>query len=247
MDKRPKIYIASKATWAQRWRDLRADGFRIVSSWIDQAEPGSTHDWDDLWAACISEAAECDIFILFREQGEAHSGTLVELGAALTGKAIIATVNLNSDFKINNYTRAIKKARDFAEALDYALEEWNRAPFAPEPEPLVVDWDAIAEPVKKYDPARLKPAKSSTTYAHPGDYEMTWEVSGRFNYHEPIPENVFKFVLSEVEVSVMLECRAIVAEAQSVVDGVVSGEREKDFKAAKAKLIAGLVADKVST
>jgi hypothetical protein len=43
------IYIASKTVHAARWRDLRAQGLPIISTWIDEAEIGATGDWPDLW------------------------------------------------------------------------------------------------------------------------------------------------------------------------------------------------------
>lgn len=95
------IYIASKSKHGPRWRALRAQGYPICSSWIDECEEGATSDWVDLWTRCVSEAAGADVLIVYAEWGEILTGALVEVGAALACGVRVFTVGLNGQ----NFTR----------------------------------------------------------------------------------------------------------------------------------------------
>lgn len=77
------IYIASRTRHAEKWRELRASGVEIISTWIDEAGVGETADYADLWKRCILEATEARALILYREDNEPLKGALVEVGAAL--------------------------------------------------------------------------------------------------------------------------------------------------------------------
>jgi len=77
------IYVASKAVHGPRWRDMRAAGVPIVSTWIDEAEVGATSDWADLWERCIREASSARAVLVYVEEGETLKGALVEAGAGL--------------------------------------------------------------------------------------------------------------------------------------------------------------------
>lgn len=78
-----RIYIASKITHASKWRDLRDDGWPIISTWIDEAGEGQSKSLGDLTDRCIAEAISCTHFILYSEPGEILKGALLECGAAL--------------------------------------------------------------------------------------------------------------------------------------------------------------------
>jgi hypothetical protein len=85
------IYTASKTVHAGLWRDLRAAGYPIISTWIDEAGQGETKDFSDLWQRCISEAVAASITIVYREAGETLKGAFVEVGAALaSGKRVFS-------------------------------------------------------------------------------------------------------------------------------------------------------------
>ena len=77
------IYLASKAVHGARWREMRASGLPIVSSWIDESEVGATGDWGDLWDRCIREASRSRAILLYVEDDENLKGALVEAGAGL--------------------------------------------------------------------------------------------------------------------------------------------------------------------
>ena len=87
------VYIASKTKHGPRWRDMRAAGAPIVSTWIDEAEAGATSDWPDLWRRCVSEASAAATTIVYAEAGEILKGGWIEVGAALAhGRRVIAVV-----------------------------------------------------------------------------------------------------------------------------------------------------------
>ncbi len=78
----PHIYVASKAVHGARWRQLR-NTYPIISTWIDEADDGTTVSWLDLWQRCIYEASRSDLLIACHQPGEQWKGAYVEIGAAL--------------------------------------------------------------------------------------------------------------------------------------------------------------------
>jgi nucleoside 2-deoxyribosyltransferase len=89
------IYVASRASIPSRsafWRSLRADGWKIVSSWIDEAGEGQTADFSELWDRVHREIASADKLILYAEPTDFPlKGALIEAGIALgLGKPVIA-------------------------------------------------------------------------------------------------------------------------------------------------------------
>jgi hypothetical protein len=84
-----RIYCASKSRFWPWWAALRASGLPIVSSWIDwphnidDSEP-STDEWRTHSEQCITQAANCDILLLYCDRDDVrHFGSLLEAGAAL--------------------------------------------------------------------------------------------------------------------------------------------------------------------
>jgi hypothetical protein len=78
-----RLYIASKTKYAQDWITLRNSGWPIISTWIDEAGPGETNDFRDLWVRCISEARQATGLLVCGETVDLLKGALVEVGAAL--------------------------------------------------------------------------------------------------------------------------------------------------------------------
>lgn len=97
---RPKVYVASKSDLHAYWRTWRAtglaDGFDIISTWIDEGDEGATADWSDLWVRCVTEAASADVLVALYRDGDVWKGALVEIGAALAaGKRVHIVGELN--------------------------------------------------------------------------------------------------------------------------------------------------------
>lgn len=100
------IYIASKTKHAKRWKELRAAGYPIISTWIDEAGAGESEDLSDLWDRCIAEASGCSLLVLYREPDDVLKGGWVELGAALANGVPVHAVGIEG-FTIQHH-RGIK-------------------------------------------------------------------------------------------------------------------------------------------
>ena len=50
------------------WRQLRNSGWRITSSWIDEAGEGETDDFSELWARISREIWRADALVLYAER-----------------------------------------------------------------------------------------------------------------------------------------------------------------------------------
>jgi hypothetical protein len=88
-----KIYTASRTKHAARWRELRATGYDIISTWIDEAGPGESADLPDLARRCIREATAADFLILYCEPDDFPlKGALIEVGAALASGVPVLVV-----------------------------------------------------------------------------------------------------------------------------------------------------------
>ncbi len=87
MESKSGTYIASRASIPERsaaWRKLRANGWKITSSWIDEAGEGQTECMTELWARIEREVCNAERLILYVEQIDFPlKGALVEVGMAL--------------------------------------------------------------------------------------------------------------------------------------------------------------------
>ena len=77
------IYTASKLRHAPKWREMRAEGWPINSTWIDRVEAPPS-EFADIWEHCIKEASTAQVLVLYREPDEILKGAFVEIGAALS-------------------------------------------------------------------------------------------------------------------------------------------------------------------
>lgn len=88
------IYVASRASIPERgamWRQLRAEGVPITSSWIDEDGEGDTASFVDLWDRIHKEIAAAAALVLYAERDDFPlKGALIEAGIALgMGKPVI--------------------------------------------------------------------------------------------------------------------------------------------------------------
>ena len=79
-----KYYVASKTKHAAKWIALRTAGINIISTWIDEAGVGESKDMPDLCRRCILESLECDVMIVYAEEGDYLKGAFIEMGIALS-------------------------------------------------------------------------------------------------------------------------------------------------------------------
>lgn len=113
------IYIASKTAHGRDWRELRATGVPIISTWIDEAEAGATSDWPDLWSRCVEEASTCAALVVYREPGEVLKGAWVEVGAALAAGRPVFAVGID-EFSVRHHP-GITRCDLLADAVGRAL------------------------------------------------------------------------------------------------------------------------------
>lgn len=88
------VYAASRASIAARgsmWRQLRAAGAPIISSWIDEDSEGATDCFAELWTRIEAEIRSCSRLVLYVEPEDFPlKGALVEVGMALAlGKPVV--------------------------------------------------------------------------------------------------------------------------------------------------------------
>lgn len=92
----PLVYVASGASLPERpamWKGLRASGWRISSTWIDEAGEDDTDDFADLWQRIEGEIRASDGLILYAEKQDLPlKGALIEVGMALGMRKPVAVV-----------------------------------------------------------------------------------------------------------------------------------------------------------
>lgn len=90
------IYVASRASLPQRgemWRHLRASGWPIISTWIDEDGEAATGDFGDLWTRIAREVTSADGLILYAQRDDFPlKGALIEVGMALAAKVPVIAV-----------------------------------------------------------------------------------------------------------------------------------------------------------
>lgn len=90
------IYVASRASTPERsqmWRDLRAAGWYITSSWIDEAGPGQTANFTELWSRIEGEIRGSQGLIIYAEPEDFPlKGAYIEAGIALGAGLPVAVV-----------------------------------------------------------------------------------------------------------------------------------------------------------
>lgn len=109
------IYTASKTKHADKWRQLRAEGWPIISTWIDEAGVGQSASLSDLWHRCIQEATIAECVLLYREPGEVLKGAFIEVGAALAHGNVVYAVGCE-EFSFINHV-GVKQCPTIAAAL----------------------------------------------------------------------------------------------------------------------------------
>ena len=110
-----KIFISSKVKHAPKWRKLRDRYVPIISTWIDEAGPGESMCFKDLWKRCVSEASSADALLLYVEEGDHLKGALVEVGAALSNEVPVYVVGTPDGSWINHYN--VTQCKDLDDAL----------------------------------------------------------------------------------------------------------------------------------
>lgn len=90
------IYVASRVARADIWKQYRAAGVKINSSWIDEAGEGETADFGELWSRIQQEIAHSAALVFYAHgvQDFPFKGALVEVGMALAmDKPVFVCIN----------------------------------------------------------------------------------------------------------------------------------------------------------
>lgn len=111
------IYIASKTKHAAKWKELRASGVPIISTWIDEAGIGETKSFEDLWRRCIDETASAERLVVYAEDGDELKGGLVEVGAALASGTPVWIVGKVEALKTARNHKLMRQAASLKEAF----------------------------------------------------------------------------------------------------------------------------------
>jgi hypothetical protein len=87
-----RIYAVSKIRHIKMWKELRATGLPIISTWIDD---GAEEDirFAEAWPRYLKEAASATHVLVFLAPGDFLKGGLFEIGAALGGGARVILVS----------------------------------------------------------------------------------------------------------------------------------------------------------
>lgn len=84
------VYVASRASVPERgamWRKLRAEGWPIISTWIDEDGEGATADFGDLWQRIEREVTSAAALVLYAEPADFPlKGAYIEVGMALAAR-----------------------------------------------------------------------------------------------------------------------------------------------------------------
>lgn len=90
------VYVASRASLPERpamWLELRAAGFPITSTWIDESGPGQTASMAKLWVRIADEIRRSVGVVLYVERADLPlKGALIECGIALGDGRSVAVV-----------------------------------------------------------------------------------------------------------------------------------------------------------
>lgn len=101
------VYVASRASIPERaamWRALRADGWPIVSTWIDEDGPGQTDDMGELWGRIAEEVTSAAGLVLYVQPEDFPlKGALVEVGMAIAAGVPVVVVAPGVEIDLRSY------------------------------------------------------------------------------------------------------------------------------------------------
>lgn len=128
--KEMKMAVASKTKHAEMWKLLRETGYPIISTWIDEAGPGETDDFEDLAKRCINDVITADLLLLYAEPGEILKGALIEAGACLGSDNYVVLAgeceSLSSVFKEHPNWLSFPSLDEALKAVDFLLQTLPR-------------------------------------------------------------------------------------------------------------------------
>lgn len=139
-----RIYTASKTKHAHLWTELRAQGYNVISTWIDEAGAGQTKDMSDLCRRCIEECMSCDAMLVYSEEGDYLKGAFIEMGVALAAnKPIVLVGPVLPSGSAFTHASKIYKAETIQQALSILSEAAAPVSQPAEGEAAPEDWKRL--------------------------------------------------------------------------------------------------------
>ena len=127
-----KVYIASKLSYAKRFRDLREiwgmRGVDLHARWFDQAELEhvnhelTPHDFHVFWLVDEEDVRQSDAVILYAENGDRLRGALVEVGMAIALGKLVIVIGDHPDYGTWQHHPVVTRA----DSLDHAFTMLER-------------------------------------------------------------------------------------------------------------------------
>jgi excisionase family DNA binding protein len=139
-----RIYIASKARHAPRWRTLQARGCNIISSWIHRAGDDEALEPTELSVQCIEEIRRADRLVLYCEEGERLGGALIEAGAALSAGVPVYSVGPYRS-RVFEAHPLWRRCESLSEALGWSSEAKEVSTVPPIPKRTPPAFDALPD------------------------------------------------------------------------------------------------------
>jgi hypothetical protein len=123
------------------WQSLRAQGWPIVSSWIDEAGEGETGDFTELWQRIHDEiAASCGVVLYAEESDFPMKGAFIECGMAIgMGKPVAVVLKFplmdRSMRPLGSWANhpLVKLCQSLDQAKRYVQSSAAPSPAAPQP------------------------------------------------------------------------------------------------------------------
>jgi nucleoside 2-deoxyribosyltransferase len=101
---RPKVYTASKISYASLWRQLRNEEWKhldFTARWIDiedlelEERISGPAEYVHFWTIDIQDVRRSDFVLIYARPGDLLKGALVEVGAALALGKIVLSVGID--------------------------------------------------------------------------------------------------------------------------------------------------------
>ena len=107
------IYTISKLYDVDIWKKFRAEGYPILSTWIDLDE---LYDYSKFWNNVLLEIAQCRAVVLYLQSPHTLKGGMIELGAALANNIPIFAVG------VKNFSYCQHPNIEHCESVEHAMK-----------------------------------------------------------------------------------------------------------------------------
>jgi len=118
-----RIYVISKVSNAGMWRELQANGWLIISTWLNDGVESSI-DFSEAWPRYLQEAASATHVMVYAQEGDRLKGGLAEFGDAVSAGAKALVVDyMPPEFRTLQKHPNVHLVGDIGEALKVIKRE----------------------------------------------------------------------------------------------------------------------------